>query len=44
MLIVAAPSGTGGILAAITDGGGGADMRAISRRSVAARAALVLIS
>jgi hypothetical protein len=28
MLTVAAPSGTGGILAAITDGGGGADMSA----------------
>jgi hypothetical protein len=27
MLTVAAPSGTGGIPAAVTDGGGGTDMR-----------------
>src|SRR6266516_6478969 len=35
MLTAAAPSGTGGTPAAVTDGGGGADMRrASSRRSV----------
>jgi hypothetical protein len=32
MLTMAAPSGTGGTPAAVTDGGGGADMRRASNR------------
>lgn len=32
MLTIAAPSGTGGTLAAVTDGGGGADTRRASNR------------
>ncbi|HYZ57899.1 MAG TPA: hypothetical protein VE733_30960, partial [Streptosporangiaceae bacterium] len=34
MLTMAAPSGTGGTPAAVTDGGGGADMRRASNRLI----------
>ena len=44
MLTMAAPSGTGGTPAAVTEGGGGADMRCASNRFRYARPTVVRTS